>query len=155
VVPQDWANPETIQSFMPIETSEALYPGANSIAIDTSGDLALVGGTDGTAGLYSISQKKLVQVLNGDSGAIIDTIWWGNRAVFSTSSGRVKIFDINGTEVATFNSHAGKVTALALHPSGEILASVGVDKSYVLYDLSSLKPVSQVFTDSGIYDVHD
>ncbi|KAH0547513.1 hypothetical protein FGG08_000238 [Glutinoglossum americanum] len=149
-IPQDWADSEIIQSFTTIETSEALYPGSKSIAIDISGDLALVGGTDGIAGLYSISQKRLVQVLNGGDGAIIDMTWWGNRAVFSTSSGTVKIFDVNGAGVASFNSHAGEVTALALHPSGEILASVGVDKSYVLYDLSSLKPVSQVFTDSGL-----
>ncbi|KAH0566102.1 hypothetical protein GP486_000493 [Trichoglossum hirsutum] len=149
-VPQDWANSDIVQSFIPTETSEPLYPGAKSIAIDTSGDLSLVGGTDGIAGLYSISQKKLIQVLGGGGGAIIDTVWWGNRAVFSTASGSVKIFDVNGSEIANFNSHAGEVTALALHPSGEILASVGVDKSYVLYDLSSLKPVSQVFTDSGL-----
>jgi pre-mRNA-processing factor 19 len=61
----------------------------------------------------------------------------------------VKIFDVSGAEVASFSSHAGGITALALHPSGEILASVGVDKSYVLYDLSSLKPMSQIFTNSG------
>ncbi|KAI9768209.1 MAG: hypothetical protein M1840_005039 [Geoglossum simile] len=150
VVPQDWANSEIIQSFMPKGSSEALYRGTKSIAVDASGDLAIIGGTDGIAGLYSVSQKKLVQTLNGGSGAITDATWWGNCAVFSTASGVVKIFNLGGAEVASFSSHAGAITALALHPSGELLASVGVDKSYLLYDLSSLKPVCQIFTDSGL-----
>lgn len=100
------------------------------------------------AGLYSISQNKLVQSLQGGSGAITHVLWWNNRPVIATASGTVKIFD-GSSEVASFSSHAGGVTALALHPCGEILASVGEDKSYVFYDLSNLRPITQIYTDSG------
>lgn len=55
----------------------------------------------------------------------------------------------NGQAVASFTSHAGAATGLALHPCGDLLLSVGVDKSFVYYDLSSMTVVSQVYTDSG------
>ncbi|KAI9831349.1 MAG: hypothetical protein M1819_005123 [Sarea resinae] len=148
-VPDGWATSETIQSFAPIVTSEPLYPGSKSVAVDASGDLALLGGSDGIAGVYSLSQNKLVNVLKVGNGAITDALWWGNKAVVSTAAGSIKIFD-NGSEVAAFSSHAGAVTALALHPSGELLASAGVDSSYIIYDLAELKTVSQVFTDSQL-----
>ena len=100
------------------------------------------------AGLYSVSQNKVVQSLKVGSGPVTDCLWWNARAVFATESGTIKIFD-GASEYASFLSHAGGVTALALHPCGEILASVGEDKSYVFYDLSSLKPITQIYTDSG------
>lgn len=55
----------------------------------------------------------------------------------------------NGSEVASFASHAGEVTAISVHPTGDIVASVGIDKSYVLYDLSANSVITQIFTDAG------
>lgn len=80
---------------------------------------------------------------------ITDALWAGNRAILGTSAGAVKIFE-NDVEISSFSGHAGEVTALALHPSGEILASVGVDKSYIFYDLSSSTQALQMSTDSGM-----
>lgn len=147
VVPEDWASADTIQSFGPVHTSEPLYPGGKSFALDASGDLALVGGSDGIAGVYSLSQGQVLHALKGGA-AITDTLWSSSTAIVSTGAGSVKLFD-KGTETASFSAHAGEITALALHPSGEILASVGVDKSYVLYDLVSSIPITQIYTDSG------
>jgi len=146
-VPEDWASPDTIQSFGPAHTSEPLYPGGKSFALDASGDLALVGGSDGIAGVYSLSQRQVLHALKGGA-AITDTLWSSSKAIVSTAAGSVKSFD-KATETASFTAHAGEITALALHPSGEILASVGVDKSYVLYDLVSSTPITQIYTDSG------
>ncbi|KAI9816825.1 MAG: hypothetical protein M1827_001470 [Pycnora praestabilis] len=146
-IPDDWATAESIQAYKPIETSKPFYPGSRSLSIDASGDLVLFGGTDGIAGIYSLSQDKIVQALKGGSGAITDTLWIDGKSAISTENGLIKIFE-NGTEIANLSAHAGEVRALALHPSQEILASVGVDKSYVLYDLSSLNAVSQVFSDA-------
>ena len=147
-IPSDWATSEVVQSFASLNKSEALYPDARSLMLDTNGDRALFGGVDGRGGIYSISQNKVVQELEVGSGAVTDATWAGDRAIFATSAGTVKVFD-KGIEVANLSSHSGRVTALALHPSGDILASVGVDKSYVYYDLSSFKQVLHVFTDSG------
>lgn len=132
----------------PSETSEPLFPGGKSLALDSSGDLALVGGVDGVAGIYSLSEKRVVVSLKGGGGSITDIVWIANKAAIATSAGVVKIFE-DGAELASFNSHAGEATALATHPTGDILASVGVDKSYVLYDLTTRSIVTQIFSDSG------
>ena len=149
-VPEDWATGENVQEFQPVETSEPLYPGGKAVSLDSTGDLALVGGTDGVAAVYSLSQKNVVATLKAGSGPVTDSTWVGNKAAIATSSGTVKVFE-NGAEVASFDSHAGEVTALAAHPSGDIFASVGVDKSYVLYDLTSNSVLTQIFTDSGMH----
>ena len=116
--------------------------------MNTSGDLVLVGGTEGKAKIYSISQRSIIQEFGAGSGAITDTIWVGDRAVLATSTGEVKLFE-NGSEIAHFTGHAGEVTAIAIHPSGDILASVGVDRSYIFYDLTSFSQATQVVTDSS------
>ena len=146
-VPEDWTTSDTIQSFAPLNKSKSMYPGARTVSMDASGDLALLGGADGSAGIFSISQNKLVQEVSAGS-AVTDTLWAGNKAIVGTSAGTIKVFD-NGTESASFSGHAGEVNGLALHASGEILASVGVDKSYILYDLTASTQVLQIYTDSG------
>lgn len=115
--------------------------------MDPTGDLALVGGVDGVAGVYSLSKQQVVQTLKA-GGPVTDAVWAGNKAIVASATGAVKVFE-NGTEIANFTSHAGEVTALAVHPAGDIIGSVGVDKSYVLYDLTTSSPVTQIFSDSG------
>lgn len=149
-MPKDWASSEDIESYDVISTSELLYPGSSSIAIDESGARAIVGGSDGIAGIYSLPDNKILMVLKVGGGAITDSVWYGDQPVISTSSGVVKVFN-DGQEAAAFTSHAGAANALAMHPSGEILASVGADKSFVFYDLVTAKPVTQVYTDCGSY----
>ena len=125
-----------------------MYPGAKSLSVDPSGDLVLTGSDSGIAGVYSVSKKSPVQELQTGPGTTTGAIWAGARAVASTSNGIVKVFD-NESEIATFSGHAGEVAALAIHPSGDILASVGGDKSYILYDLTTLTQAVQIYTDSG------
>lgn len=147
-IPDGWASADTIQSFDTKQTTDALYPGSTAVSVDETGDLALFGGADGVAGIYSLSEQKLVHTLK--CGApVTATLWWDSRAVVATSSGAVKVFE-NGEEIAELGSHAGAATLLALHPSKAILASAGVDKSFILYDLDNLKIASQIYTESQI-----
>ena len=110
-----------------------------------AGKLVILGGLDGVAGVYSIADNKLQESFKA-GGAVVDAVWYGSQPVVATSKGTVKVFGDNET---TFASHAGSANALALHPTGDILASVGVDKSFVFYDLSGGKAVTQIYTDSG------
>ncbi|MCJ1380022.1 hypothetical protein MMC17_003125 [Xylographa soralifera] len=148
-VPEDWADADIIQSLKSKKISGSLYPGSRLLALDNSGDLALLGGSVGVARVFSISQNEVLQTLKGGGGGITDGLWAADRAVIATSTGNVKIFD-DGSEVSSFSGHAGKAASIALHPSGEILASVGVDKSYIFYDLESSKIATQVYTDSAL-----
>ncbi|KAJ5952555.1 Cell cycle control protein (Cwf8) [Penicillium vulpinum] len=151
-VPEGWASSEAISTFKPTETSEPLYPGGRALSINSTGDLALVGGVDGVVGVYSLSQKNVVQTLKTD-GPVTDATWAGNKAIVGSSTGSVKVFE-NGAEVASFASHAGEVTAVTVHATGDIVASVGVDKSYVLYDLATNTVVSQIFCDAALLSVN-
>ncbi len=149
-VPDDWANAEALQTFKVVGTSAPVCPGARSLSLDASGDLALVGGATGTAGIYSISQNKVLHELFevGSVGGVTDSLWAGSLAVFATASGVVIIFN-NGSEVSRYRGHSGEITALAVHPSNEMLASVGVDKSYVLYDLTTSTQAMRIFAESS------
>ncbi|EPE29531.1 WD40 repeat-like protein [Glarea lozoyensis ATCC 20868] len=145
-VPKTWVDRDTIEKFGVASSSEELFAGASSLAVDESGDLVVTGGSEGTAGIYSISEKKVQQSFKV-GGAVTDAVWYGSQPVVSTTSGAVKVF---GDSEATFTSHAGSANALALHPCGDILASVGVDKSFVIYDLVKGRPVTQIYTDSEL-----
>jgi WD40 repeat protein len=114
--------------------------------VDEAGQLVVFGGSDGTAGVFSIADNKVKQTFKAGA-AVTDAVWYGSQPVVSTSSGTVKVF---GDRETTFTSHAGSANGLVLHPSGDILASVGVDKSFVFYDLQGGKAVTQIYTDSGM-----
>lgn len=147
-VPEGWVTGEELSAFDTTSTSDPLYPGSSAVSINESGDLALFGGADGVAGVYSITEQKVVQALKAGS-AVTATAWWGERAVVATSAGHIKIFE-DGKEIAQLGSHAGAVTSISLHPSGAILASSGADKRFALYDLTKFQTVSQVYTDADI-----
>lgn len=125
-----------------------MSPGGKSLSVDASGDLALVKGSDDTAKVFSLSQKQAVRTLKGNGGSVTDAVWVADKAAVAYSTGAVRIYE-NETEIDEFNAHAGEVTALVVHPTGDILASVGVDKSYVLYDLTTSSTITQIYTDTG------
>ncbi|KAE9980866.1 hypothetical protein EG328_012002 [Venturia inaequalis] len=148
-VPADWATGETITAFETSELGQAALPSSRALAVDESGDLALFEGSDSSVLVYSISEKGVVHTLEFGKGHITDAVWWGARPIISTSTGAIKIFE-KEKEIASFAVHAGSATGLALHPTGDLLASVGSDKSYVVYDLESMSHVTRVFTDSEL-----
>ncbi|PSN66559.1 Prp19-domain-containing protein [Corynespora cassiicola Philippines] len=146
--PDGWATGDDISAFDLTTSTDPLYPGSTAISLNNSGELALFGGADGEAGVYSLSQKKVVHGLKCGS-AVTATTWWGARAVIGTSAGVVKVFE-DGHEIAQFGSHVDAVTSIALHPSGAILATASADKRYAFYDLGTFKKVSEVYTDAEI-----
>ncbi|EON69712.1 hypothetical protein W97_08972 [Coniosporium apollinis CBS 100218] len=149
-VPEGWASAETIQSFDSVQTTDPLYPQSRTMALDETRDLVLSGGAPGSAAVYSISMQAEASRLSGVSGSVTAALWFGSQPVLATSTGDVDVFEQDGTRAAHLGSHAGAATSLALHPSGDILASTGVDKSFILYDLSSMTLLTQVFTSSEI-----
>lgn len=102
----------------------------------------------GEFAIFSLEASKLERSLKV-SEPVTDTVWTGQNVIFATSKGSVKVWQ-GGNEVASFAEHAGPATALALHPGAEILASVGSDKSFVFYDLTTLKRVTRVYTSSSL-----
>jgi pre-mRNA-processing factor 19 len=131
-------------------TSEPLYPGTKALALDATGDLALVGGAEGIAGVYSISQQQLLTPLKSQDGALNDVAWAGKHALTASSSGIVRVWNEQGNDSTAIAAHAGEVVALAMHPSKSMVASAGADKSWVLHDIDAAKSVVQVYDPSSM-----
>ena len=100
--------------------------------------------------VYSVSQNQVQQSLKAGGGSITGALWLEDRAAISTSKGKVLVFSpLSEGETGVFESHHGSVTAITVHPSGDLLASVGTDRKYVLYDIQTMKVLSEVATDSS------
>lgn len=109
--------------------------------------LAAIAGQTGTVCVYEPAQANVKFALSLQEPVTTST-WVDNKSVLATASGAVKVF-VEGEMIASFSEHAGPVTGLAVHPSRQILASVGSDKSIVFYDLQGNKRAARIFTDSG------
>ncbi|KAL5046106.1 hypothetical protein BDW71DRAFT_182826 [Aspergillus fruticulosus] len=150
-VPEGWATGESISAYKPTESTDALYPGGKTLSVNESGDLILVETAEGVVGVFSLFQKQVLHTLQ-TNGPVTKALWAGEKAVVASSTGSVKLFE-SGKEIASFNSHAGAATGLAMHATGDIVASVGEDKSYVLYDLTTNAVILQNFSNASLLSV--
>lgn len=142
-VPNGWATSEQVESYTVVKTSELLYSGASALAVEPSAGQEVIVGTS----IYSLERDEKISELS-INGKVTDSVWCGGLAVISSTSGEIKAFN-KGQEVHSLTTHAGEANGLAVHPSGEFLVSVGVDKSFVFYDMSTGQSLNQVFADSG------
>jgi pre-mRNA-processing factor 19 len=145
-VPQGWASSDEVAALQQVAYTDLTVSQATSL--DVESDYAAIGGLDGKVDIYSVQANKVERSLDV-AEPITATVWTGSKVVLATTKGSVKVFD-NGNETASFQAHAGAVTGLAMHPGGRILASVGVDKSFIFYDLETLERVSRSYTDAGM-----
>ncbi|KAK3068879.1 hypothetical protein LTR53_013220 [Teratosphaeriaceae sp. CCFEE 6253] len=143
-VPEDWATGDEIATYDVKATADSQFTGAKSLAVDETGDFFLCGDSDGAVGIYDLKQGAFTTRSNLAAGAILHGAWAKDRPVVATASGTVVVTQ-EGTVQAKFQQHAGAATAVAVHPSDDLLASAGIDKSYVLYDLQHGKVLTQVF----------
>ena len=150
-VPKGWSTAKDIQEF---EADQPSWNPPKTFSFSTCTALAesdsiLYGGSDGTALIHSNDGSTADVIIDCGSG-ITDGVLWEDKAIVSLSNGSVNIYE-DGKQIVSHSIHAGPATGLALHPCGDVLASVGSDKSYALYDLTkpSAGPLSRVFTDSG------
>lgn len=146
-VPEGWATTEDVSALSQTAYTDLPVTQATSLALNAG--YAAVGGLDGKVDLYSVEAKAHERSLEiGEP--VTATVWIGNKVVSATSKGSVKAVE-GGVETGSVTEHAGAVTGLAVHPGESILASVGVDKGIIFYDLHSLQRVARVYTDAGMY----
>ncbi|GAB0132389.1 hypothetical protein EsDP_00000827 [Epichloe bromicola] len=145
-VPEGWASSDEISSF-DITASSAL-PVSQTTSIDLEGSYAALGGLKGEAAIYAVEADTLERQLPVNE-AVTSTLWSGSKVFFATSQGNVKVYEA-GNETASLSEHAGPATGLSAHPSGDLLGSVGADKSIVLYDLANMKRASRAYADASL-----
>lgn len=144
-IPEGWADAAAIESFDLSQSTDPIIPGPTTLDI-SEGGVALVGGSDGTA---AIALEGSAPVILNVGGAATHGCWWGNQVIVASSTGAITIFAADGTKSGQIGGHSGAVTSLSLHPCGDLLASTGVDKSWILYDLTAMKVATQIHTESG------
>lgn len=149
-VPKAWASNDDIASFEQMVSEDLPVTQATSIAVEGSGNYAAVTGLDGSLDIFSVAAQKLERELEVEE-PLTTAVWSETKILVGTSKGSVKIFEA-GNEVASLKEHAGAVTGLAVHPSGLILASVGVDKTIAMYDLETRARVSRAHSNACMFD---
>ena len=149
-VPADWATDEDITHYNRLKPSTPFHSGGTTLSVHEDGNQILVGGDNGKAIIYSLEAEQVVQELEVGHGSVTSGTWVDSQTVVATSVGTVHMFDGN-KELISFHNHAGAVSTVALHPSREIMATVGLDKSYVLYDLVSMSTLTQIYTNSPLF----
>ncbi|KAJ6779988.1 hypothetical protein PWT90_06872 [Aphanocladium album] len=148
-VPKEWVTPDEVAAFE--VTATTALPVAQTTSLDTEGVYAAVGGLQGQAAIYAVAADSLEREIPVGEPAT-STLWTGSKLIFGTSNGGLKVFE-GGNQVAAASEHSGPTTGLSVHPSGDIIASVGADKSLILYELASLKRVSRTFVDASLTTV--
>ena len=149
-VPDDWATGEAIAAYDVKSTADTQFTGAKTLAVDETGDFFLCGDSDGDIGVYDLKQGAFTTRSNVGAGGIMSGAWANDKPIVATSSGAVVVTQ-GGSVQMKFQQHAGAAMAVAVHPCGDIVASVGIDKSYVLYDLQISKVLTQIYADSGTF----
>lgn len=147
-VPQDWATGDQMQSYDVRKSADTQFTGAKHLATDSTGDFFLTGDSDGTIAVFDLAAGAFTTRSNLGAGAILSGAWANDKQAVSTANGTVVVSQ-DGAVQGKFQQHAGAANALAAHPSGELLVSVGYDKSYIVYDLSTMQVLTQVFGDIG------
>lgn len=151
-VPEGWATGEEVASYEVKNEIDSQFTGAKSLAVDVTGDFFLCGDSDGAVGIYDLKNGAFTTRNNLGAGAVLDGVWANDKIAVATSGGNVLVA-VEGSVQAKFHQHAGAANAIAAHPCGDLIASVGVDKSYVLYDLHTSTVLTQIFSDSGMLSV--
>ncbi|KAL2752374.1 hypothetical protein ACRALDRAFT_2126860 [Sodiomyces alcalophilus JCM 7366] len=145
-IPEGWATSDDVTALQTTASTTLPVPNASCLALE--GGHAAIGGPEGNAAVYSVEADKLERHVAVNE-PITDAIWTGSKLIFATAQGNVKIFE-DGNEVTSIADNAGAVTSLAMHPLGDLLAFVGVDKSIVFYDLDGSKRVGRRYCDAAL-----
>ncbi|KAJ2823421.1 hypothetical protein IWW50_003789 [Coemansia erecta] len=135
-------------------------PGLTSLELDTSGDLALTGGMDNHAEVYSRSRDQTLATLKGHTKKVTAAVWVGaggleQRIVTGSADKSVRIWspkagNADGTNVRAIGwtkdciikHHAAEIAGVAVHPCNEYVASASVDGSWAVHSMDGATVIS-------------
>ncbi|OLL22351.1 Pre-mRNA-processing factor 19 2 [Neolecta irregularis DAH-3] len=142
-VPGDWATPEKVSEFSGTKITHRLISShSRSIAVDDSGDRVVIAGKNPS--IYSISENTTSKLV-GHEGLVTAALWVAETAVTAGVDGTIRLWQ-DTTEKTQFSAHTGAVIAIASHPSGELIVSVGEDKAWAVHDVPSSATVAKFDT---------
>jgi WD40 repeat protein len=114
-----------------------------TFAWSPDGNYIVTGSQDRSAAIWSATDFTRVQLLTGLRGWVRDVAWQENLIAVGGNDKVVLLYDTRTGKVAQSLPVEGhsSMTALSWHRSGGILAGVGFDRSFRLWDLRIVKVV--------------
>ena len=90
-------------------------------------------------------EKEIIIPHKKQHSAGINTIKFlenDDKFITGSSDDTIRIFSLNGEEIAFFEGHLAPINDIAIHPSQEFIASVSDDKTLRIWNINSLKEES-------------
>ncbi|PHH69233.1 hypothetical protein CDD82_7902 [Ophiocordyceps australis] len=145
-IPEEWVTPQEVSAFESIMSNPLSLARVNCLTL--KGEFVALGDAKGEVSIYSLSSDAMVRQMSlGEP--VTDVLWVGEKFYFTTTLGSIKVFE-GGEMLASLSEHTGPATGLSMHPGGEILASVGTDKSIVFYETDTFTRLSRVHNDHAL-----
>jgi WD40 repeat protein len=112
-----------------IDTINIGTANAFSLAFTPNSEWLIVGGSDGKMKAYEVSTGNLMLDIDahGSEWLMSVAVAPDGSKIATCGGSQIKIWDTNGTELATFAGHPGGVSSLAFSPNSSMLYSGGKD----------------------------
>ncbi|CAM9567002.1 unnamed protein product [Chrysoparadoxa australica] len=138
-VSADLASKEVISTFKQ-QSSHTLHKtspaGITCMALHPESPLVVTGGADKTAIVFNRESGKQEGVLTGHAKKVLDVSFHPSEPmVFTASADKTAKVWKDGQVVHTFDDHTAEVSGITLHPTGDFLATAGLDKSWAFHNL--------------------
>ncbi|MFA0782671.1 protein kinase domain-containing protein [Fervidibacter sacchari] len=115
----------------------------NAIAVSHDGQWVVVGGDEGAC-LWQSSSGAMLRLIRAHVRSL--ALHPNNQTVaVGDSAGQIRLFHLGQKKVtASWQAHAGAVTALAFHPNGAVLLSGGEDATLAVWDVVAVSLVKRL-----------
>ncbi|CCJ30675.1 unnamed protein product, partial [Pneumocystis jirovecii] len=133
-VPTDWTTTEQVQQFKSSKVFEPFQSKITSIAVAQQGTMILVASKN-IVKIYRDMDENPAYSLECGKDEITCGLWMNELPIIASSTGFIYIYTSLDGNTKKISTHQSKVTAIALHPSGGLLASVTVDGEWAFHDL--------------------
>ena len=114
-----------------------------ALALSSKGDLALTGGRDGSAVLWSVDDAQPIHELRGATKAITDVAFAaeGGLVLVASADGGVRTYDASSGELVATLPHARRVRDAAFSPDGRLVATTVEDRRIRIWDAHTARRV--------------
>ncbi|KAI9366320.1 WD40-repeat-containing domain protein [Pilaira anomala] len=137
-----WNEDKTKVDLQPIFIIPAHTGCIRTVAI--GGNFLASGSTDEIIRLYDIKKRKEYGSLGGHhSGDITDIQFHGKYMLSASDDHSINLWRTKDWEfLKNLKSHKGRVNSMAIHPTGKIALSVGIDRACIVWNLMTGRKAS-------------
>lgn len=111
-----------------------------SVAFSADGNTLASAAMGGTVKLWDPASGKMLRSFD-DTGDTLALTRDGRTLVAGGAQQVLKVIDLGTGTVRTFTGHSGSIAGIAISPDGKLAASASADRSVIVWNLASGKPV--------------